>query len=108
MILRKILLFVLIVYFQKSIKNAFLEDTRIYNVNKFTLTEMMDIQYRCIRYFEDSRKNKNLFSSYHENACNDYKYDYLNFILAREKVYFNNFVKKIVLITVTYITLYFA
>ncbi len=95
MLIRKLVVILLITYFHKNIKNSFLEDISKFDVDKFDIKQMQEQTYRCIRYFENSRKDSSVISSYHEKKCANYRYEYLNFILWKEKVCFDNFIKKI-------------
>lgn len=105
--MRKLIFFILIVYFEQNITTVFLKDTRHLDVDNFTISQMQDIKYRCIRYFEDSRKNMTAINTYHETKCADYKYDYLNFVLYRRKVHFDNLMMKMFLVAMTYTIMMF-
>jgi hypothetical protein len=68
-VMRKLAIILLIICFHKHIKNSL-------GFDKFNVKQIQDQLYRCIRYFENSRKDPGLISSYHEKTCHNYKYEY--------------------------------
>lgn len=51
-----------------------------YVPDDFSIKQMLDQRYRCIRYFNDK-----VYSNYMHIKCRDYVYDYTAFILERSR-----------------------
>lgn len=51
-----------------------------YDPNHFTVKQLQDKQYRCIRYFDEKD-----YDRYSHHLCKNYMHDYLNFKLERSR-----------------------
>lgn len=57
-----------------------LEYQQEYVPDNFDIYKLLDLKYRCIRYFNDNKYNR-----YQEHKCNTHIYDYTEFVLERSR-----------------------
>lgn len=66
-----------------------------YVPDNFDIYKMLDIRYRCIRFFHDKNEN-----SYRQKICQPYYYDYVAFNLEKSRYIYMYYAHNLIVISI--------
>lgn len=90
---RKVIYVICVIIFTMMNRMIMMEYSKRYDVGRFTLEQLRDKKYRCIRMFEEKKD-----LDYVNKRCVEYDRDMLNFRLERSQFIWNAIIWNIVII----------